>query len=506
MKQLNIRSLYPACILVLIAIPLFLFLGKKPIQLWDEGRNSLNALDMYWYGLSPITYYDNLPDMWNTKPPFLIWLQVISMEIFGVNEFGLRFPSAFAALLTCFSLFIFLKKYLDNKLIGVIAMFVLVSSSGYVNVHGTRTGDYDSLLTFLLTINALLLYSFIETKRNLYIYLFFITLALGVLTKSVAGLFFTPAYALFILLDRKLLFFLKNKHFYFGFLIFLVLVFGFYIGREALNPGYIQAVIDNELGGRFNALTDGQQEKPKHYYLLNLLYDADRYESNRYVPWVIFLIIGFIVGFRNQNKKIRKLTLFLFLILIVHFGVLTFSKTKYSWYDTPWYPMMAIVVSIALFQIYKWIKNFGRNKSISRFSSVSFLVLMLGIPYFFIVKKISFDKSPEYDRNINLLSLYFKDVLNGEKDIENEIVICTENHQYNALFYIEQLRAQGKKIEFVDWENLENGQTLIMGHDNRLKSLIETHYDYIVLENYQDDWEYWGLKKYKIIDKIKEIE
>ena len=30
-----------------------------------------------------MTYYLDEPDMWNTKPPLLVWLQVIFMKLLG---------------------------------------------------------------------------------------------------------------------------------------------------------------------------------------------------------------------------------------------------------------------------------------------------------------------------------------------------------------------------------------------------------------------------------------
>ncbi len=39
-----------------------------------------------------VTKYINFePDMWNTKPPVMIWLQVASINLFGFNEFEERY-------------------------------------------------------------------------------------------------------------------------------------------------------------------------------------------------------------------------------------------------------------------------------------------------------------------------------------------------------------------------------------------------------------------------------
>lgn len=43
--------------------------------------------------------------IWLHKQPLFLWQMAISMKIFGVNEFGLRFPSAF--LCACLTLLLF---------------------------------------------------------------------------------------------------------------------------------------------------------------------------------------------------------------------------------------------------------------------------------------------------------------------------------------------------------------------------------------------------------------
>ncbi len=54
-----------------------------------------------------VTYFEDKPDMWNTKPPLLIWIQVLFMKFVGVNELAVRLPSAIAAFFTCITILIF---------------------------------------------------------------------------------------------------------------------------------------------------------------------------------------------------------------------------------------------------------------------------------------------------------------------------------------------------------------------------------------------------------------
>jgi 4-amino-4-deoxy-L-arabinose transferase-like glycosyltransferase len=256
----------------LLSVPIFAQLGTFPIRVWDEARLAVNAYEMYHNGSYLIPTFEGEPDMWNSKPPLMIWFQVVSMKIFGINEFAVRFPSALAAILTCITLLFFSLKYLKNFWFGFCCILVLATSQGYVYFHSIRTGDYDALLTFFTTLGYLSFFAFTETFKKKYIYIFFLSLALCVLTKSITGLIFLPALLIYISIRKQWLLVLKNKHFYFALLGFLFITVGYYVIREIQNPGYFYSVRMNELGGRFLSTIEGHKY-PFDFYFTNLMDD-----------------------------------------------------------------------------------------------------------------------------------------------------------------------------------------------------------------------------------------
>ena len=239
---------------IIVLFPIFHKLGLDTIRDWDESRLACNALEMSENGNYIVTHFENQPDLWNTKPPLMIWLQVASCKIFGFNEIGIRIPSAIAALLTALCLLLFCLHFLKNKLWGFIAVIILVTSPGYISTHITRTGDYDALLTLFTTIYCLAFYLFLESewkKKNIFLLISFAGITFAVMTKGVAGLFYIPILFLYTLFRKKLFTTLKNPFFYFGLLFFILFVGGFYFLREMSSPGFLKAVYENELGGRF---------------------------------------------------------------------------------------------------------------------------------------------------------------------------------------------------------------------------------------------------------------
>src|SRR5688572_15039809 len=79
--------------LLLCYFPLCHHINAYCIQSWDESRNAVNAIEMLHNHNWLTRYFNNEPDMWELKPPFLIWCQVLSFKLFGLSEITVRLPS-----------------------------------------------------------------------------------------------------------------------------------------------------------------------------------------------------------------------------------------------------------------------------------------------------------------------------------------------------------------------------------------------------------------------------
>ena len=170
----------------------FIKLSEIPIRIWDEARNANNAIHMMQYGNWLVPYYENAPDMWNTKPPLLIWIQAMLLKLLGINEFAIRLPSAIAACITVFILWNFARKYFKDQWVGFFSGMVLLTSMAYVQNHSGRTGDYDALLVLFITIYCTRFFSWVmEGKQKDYLQ-FWIFLILAVLTKGIVGVMMLP--------------------------------------------------------------------------------------------------------------------------------------------------------------------------------------------------------------------------------------------------------------------------------------------------------------------------
>ncbi|MDP1745062.1 MAG: glycosyltransferase family 39 protein [Bacteroidota bacterium] len=101
------------------------FLGAVHLFDWDEINFAECAREMLVTG----DYFSvkiNFQPFWE-KPPLFIWMQALSMNIFGINEFAARLPNAIAGCLTLLVFFNIGRKLVDEKF-GLIWALVYAGS------------------------------------------------------------------------------------------------------------------------------------------------------------------------------------------------------------------------------------------------------------------------------------------------------------------------------------------------------------------------------------------
>ncbi|WP_207496192.1 ArnT family glycosyltransferase [Aridibaculum aurantiacum] len=123
---MNLNKLPAELLIILVASLLFIpFLGATHLFDWDEINFAESSREMIVtgnYGIPMI----NFQPFWE-KPPLFFWLQVISMKMFGINEFAARFPNAVCGIITLV-LFFRLGKKMVNERFGWIWVLVYAGS------------------------------------------------------------------------------------------------------------------------------------------------------------------------------------------------------------------------------------------------------------------------------------------------------------------------------------------------------------------------------------------
>jgi 4-amino-4-deoxy-L-arabinose transferase-like glycosyltransferase len=467
-----LSSLGLALLLVLICPILFQNLTETPIRLWDESRLATNAMEMLANKNWIVTHFNGNPDLWNTKPPLMIWFQVMGMKILGPGELAARLPAAIAALLTCALLVALGRYFLRNTLYGAIAAIVLVTTPGYIDSHAARAGEYDSLLTLLTTLYCLSFFLFLESRKISMLYVFFGALALAILTKGPGAVVFLPALGLYALFRRQIKSLLCLRHFYIGSAIVIALVAGYYGWRELLGPGYLQAVYNNELGGRYLQSIEGHS-KPRFYYLTKLFETRMQY-------WLPMVLMGTATGMMDSKSPLGRLTRFLAFLCLTYLIILTRMETKLPWYDVPMFPFLSLIAATFIVLIVNAIaKRDWQGGSAGKWGLVClFLAIVLFPPY---SARLERTRNPEDQKGQYLLSYCLQDAVRGKIEI-GDLTVPIDGYAPHYNFYLEILRQDGVDVPRKSWSQLVPGETVLATDDDR-KKMMEPLYAYQLIRD-----------------------
>ncbi|MGI4735112.1 MAG: ArnT family glycosyltransferase [Janthinobacterium lividum] len=426
---------------VLAFFPLLFELGRNPVQLWDESRVAINSVNMALHGRWLVPYYGNDPDHWNTKPPLLIWLQALSFKAFGFSAWALRLPTALASVATAYLVFRFAARVLQRPLAGFFGALVLVTCAGFVKLHVARTGDYDALLTLWETIVWICFFLYLETGRARYLYWVAGALTAAMLTKSIAGLLGLPGLLLYAVVQRKTWWLLRQPRVYAAAGAAAAVIIGYYVAREAADPGYWKAVQYNDLGGRF--LENQGDGDMWWYYLQNL----QRYT---FTHWLWAIGPAILLSFSRTTGVERRAALLLVLFVSGWLAVVSASVSRHDWYDAPMYPALALLVGLGLAIFYQDLLGLYLPR-LRRWQGWALqLALVLGVfyvPYEAIIDQLIQERHSDYHMGPDgYLGRYLPTAVQTQPQVNDMTVLYEGN--YNAVLTYYQLvyQTQGKNV------------------------------------------------------------
>jgi 4-amino-4-deoxy-L-arabinose transferase-like glycosyltransferase len=442
-------------------------LSYLPVRIWDEARNAANALEMYLHGHPFVSYYNGSPDMWNTKPPLLTWLQVCSLHIFGVNEWAIRFPSATASVATGLLIWVFIYRLLRKPWAAFMGGAIFTFNFAYLYNHAGRTGDFDALMILFTTGMCFCFFFYAVENASRWLVLFFVFLTLAALTKGIAAFMLLPGLAVFALAQKKIIPSLTSRVFWTGLVLTLFFVLGYYFLREKLNPGYLQAVYDNELGGRYLSALEGHEHN-FDYYFMNM-------RQWRYTYWIWFLLPAFLAGDFSGNQTIRKITLFNFLLVMPYFLIISTGKTKLEWYDLPLYPFLSVQIALLLHLAWIKLKLLLPDGLASKLVPLVLFVVIFFSPIKTAQQVVFHYKEQTWDVDPHKPGYYLKYLLRSP-DLPPAITVCYSGYHVQVDFYLIRLQLKGVDARLIEnTEGLGPRQLVVVSQENMEQDLLQ-HY------------------------------
>lgn len=134
------------------------------------------------------------------KPPLGLWIQAISVLIFGYKGWALILPQALASTASCLMIYILVQKYF-SKISAIISSFIFAITPIVVAV--SRNNTMDMQLVFVLLLAAYFLFKSIEKNKPRYLIIAGILIGLGFNIKMLQAYMVVPAFAIVYLIFSK---------------------------------------------------------------------------------------------------------------------------------------------------------------------------------------------------------------------------------------------------------------------------------------------------------------
>ncbi len=321
-----------------------------PLQDTTEARYGEIARIMAETGDWITPYFDYNVPFWG-KPPLVFWLEALSIKLFGLNDFTPRLPSLIASLGTAallYKLLITLRNR-ETALWGI----VIYMSIGLVFIL-SGVVILDPIFTFTTTLAYVSFVMVLQDKGRYWSHLFFVGIALGLLSKGPLILVLVGG-----TIGLWLLFSLRRWRVFMlypwisGISLMLIIALPWYFFAEAKTPGFIDYFI---VGEHFKRFTDPgwsgdlygvAHQTPLGYIWLEWLVVS--------LPWGIIAIALFLKNAWSNNvvsiiNSGLKNETFSFYLLWALFPMLffTISGNVLSTYVLPGLPALAIILALHL--------------------------------------------------------------------------------------------------------------------------------------------------------------
>ena len=328
-------------IAVFAALLFFPFLGQVHLFDWDEANFAEAAREMVITG----EYFKvqiNYAPFWE-KPPLFIWFQAASMNIFGINEFGARFPNAICGILTLIVLFLIGRKLYDDTF-GWI--WVLAYAGSILPHFYFKSGIIDPWFNFFIFLGIYFIAEAIyaDSKKWRFYLIAGVFTGLGVMTKGpVALLLFGLVYFVFLVI-KKFRYFPKPTNLL-TLLLSIIFAGSIWFIIEIINGRFyiVSEFIVYQI--RLLSTQDAGHGGPFYYHFVVILIGC--------FPASFFCLGGLLKRGQTTDKQsdLRLLMIILLLTVLIVFSIV---KTKILHYSSlSYFP----VTFLATFYIWRWIKG-----------------------------------------------------------------------------------------------------------------------------------------------------
>jgi hypothetical protein len=231
--------------------------------------------------------------------------------------------------------------------------------------------------------------------------------------------------------------------------------------------------MENEISGRFGTVIEGHSGGPMFYVTL--------LSTAHFTFWIMLFLLGIVIGVLSADKVIENLTIYLSLVVVIFYLVLSASESKLYWYDLPVFPIMAVITAMGVSYIISYVSMHSlASKKVRTIAYVSILVFVFALPYYNI---IDFVLSPHTGTDENSsMALYMKSVREGKRKIHGYLFTNDSKTDQNINYY---LKIHPIKLPYKDVNDLMPSDKVIIFSPS-IKEHINRNYDFEIVESIGD--------------------
>jgi len=354
-------------IIILFSFSIFLSfynLGKQSLNNWDEGIYAEITAGMEKMPSFSMTYFGA---DWLQKPFLGFWLHSAGVDLFGLNNFGLRAMSSLFFVGSVLLFYYLLKKFYSKTLSFLISLAFLVCPLFY-SVHMIRTADLDVYFLFF-TILSFFLYVLSWEKTGLF-WLSGLSAGLAFMTRGYSAVLIVLVIGLHYLWLRRSEQGRKLRFLNF-FVTFLIIILPWHIyAFIAHHSEFINNYLGYHFWGRITIPLEGHVGDAWFYisYLSNRLFIFIMV----FLGAALFVPIKFVRQFKNED-------LLWILWFWIFFLSLQVMQTKITWYIAALIPsLFCLLASLSDYLALK------AKENVIRFNVVALLLFICYFISFFI--------------------------------------------------------------------------------------------------------------------------
>lgn len=338
---MNIRNIsYVLLITCLILITIRLCsadINSRTLEPWDEQTNI--EVVTQTLGSANLILPVHKSGYFLEKPPLWYWVTMVSVRIFGMNNFSFRLVSSISGILIIWLVYVISKTF-NTRLSGMLSFVSIltithlyqINPGGYFSTHTFNSADADGLNLFLITAVWYLLLIYDRNGKLPFLIIAGLMSGLSVLTKGPIGLIPAIVYFTYRLIVNKRFRILEHVLVFTGVLFSVSIPWHAYMYRIA-GDEFTRTYINYHLISRVITQLEGHNG-PVYYYLPILI--------NPIISGII--PISFIAAITGLFRKKFLLNFYTFSQLMIPALILiivTLAKTKLAWYILGVYPFMS---------------------------------------------------------------------------------------------------------------------------------------------------------------------